>query len=483
MHSSQRASNAEGLNHTDPIIIVGAGVFGLTTALHLSKRGYKNVHIFDKQPYDKNGYATSAGCDAASADENKILRASYGSDKLYQDLAFAAMEHWESWNGQISTAQDLPPALSNTDKLWENCGFLRIGDNGLEDEEIESQENFPEEIKHTQYRVTDARRVRDALRDGIPASKIDPFARQARGLETDGVLDMTAGFVRASKACAFALYLCRKAGVHMHLGPGKGEFRSFLKDGTAVTGIKTVDGASHQARLVLVAAGGWTPSLVPQADRLLETTAGSVATVHLPKDREDLWAKYDPATFPVWSWNMLSYKSGTTIGGLYGFPRTNDGIIKFGFRGTKWTNYAFKTTESGRMISYPRTDLNEVPETALNVVRAFCKENMPDLLELEMARGRLCWYTDSVDDSFLIARVPDTPGLVVASGGSGHGFKFLPVLGEHAVDVIEGKDTEYTRLFGWRDVPEGKANGLEEGPSGWRTLDKQVLHGKRQWKL
>lgn len=51
----------------DPIIIVGAGAFGLSTALHLARRGYSDVTVFDKQPYDESLYSYFNGCDAASA--------------------------------------------------------------------------------------------------------------------------------------------------------------------------------------------------------------------------------------------------------------------------------------------------------------------------------------------------------------------------------------------------------------------------------
>lgn len=51
----------------DPIVIVGAGIFGLSTAIHLALRGYSNVTVFDKQPYDKTLYSYLDGCDAASA--------------------------------------------------------------------------------------------------------------------------------------------------------------------------------------------------------------------------------------------------------------------------------------------------------------------------------------------------------------------------------------------------------------------------------
>jgi sarcosine oxidase/L-pipecolate oxidase len=179
---------------------------------------------------------------------------------------------------------------------------------------------------------------------------------------------------------------------------------------------------------------------------------------------------------------MGSYEPHKSIGGLYGLPRTPEGVVKFGFRGSKWTNYSRTNTSTGTAISVPKTNLAEVPEEAMRVCRAFCAENLPDLLDLELEQGRLCWYTDSVDNNFLISQIPNVDNLFVASGGSGHGFKFLPVLGKHVVDVIERKDTPYTRLFAWREVPRGQRNGLEEGPDGWRTLDKQRLVGKGAWR-
>jgi sarcosine oxidase/L-pipecolate oxidase len=475
-------SVSHSIAHESKIIIVGAGVFGLSTALHLAQRGYKDIHLFDKQPYDHNNYSCAEGCDAASADENKILRASYGEKKLYQDMAFEAMPKWREWNELLSTTmgEDLAPGLSQGCKLWDNCGFLRLSDDGLEKEEIMTQQNFPSKIRHTQYRISNPQRRRDAEKNGIPGSKIDPFGRLAKGLPTDGVLDTTAGYVLASPACTFALHLCRKAGVHTHLGP-QHALISLSYTGNRATGI-TTQSQHHNADLIVLACGGWTPSLLPQVSNLLETTAGSVISVQLPADRTDLWAKYSPENFPVWSWRMGSYEPHKSIGGLYGLPRTPEGIVKFGFRGSKWTNYSRTDPSTGTAISFPETDLNEVPEEAMRVCRAFCAENLPDLLDLELERGRLCWYTDSVDNNFLISHIPNVENLLVASGGSGHGFKFLPVLGKHVVDVIERKDTPYTRLFAWREVPRGKRNGLEDGPDGWRTLDKQRLVGKRAWR-
>ncbi|KAK5175419.1 uncharacterized protein LTR77_000558 [Saxophila tyrrhenica] len=471
-------------DYAQKILIVGAGVFGLSTALHLAKRGYTHIHLFDSQPYHINNYACSPGCDAASCDENKILRASYGDARLYQDLAFKAMPEWRRWNEVLAEmkAEDLPAGLREGVRLWNDCGFLRLSGEGLEESEVATQASFPEGLRGTQYRVSDEGRRRDAEDERIPKTKIDPFGRLERGLAMDGVLDMTAGFVLASRACAFALFLVRRAGVKTWLGREYGT-KSLMREGKRVTGIVTNDGEEHFADTTIVACGGWTPSLLPEIEQLVETTAGSVLSIRLPENRQDLWDKFSPDNFPVWSWNMNSYDPNSkNVAGLYGMPRTPEGVVKVAFRGAKWTNYAYRSSATGRQLSYPKTDVDKIPEEAMRVIRSFCEENLPELLDLDLERGRLCWYSDSVDNSFLIDYPPETEGLLVANGGSGHGFKFLPVLGEHVVDVLERKDTEYTRLFRWRDVPEGDPNGLREGVEGWRTLGRQKMVGQEVWR-
>lgn len=69
------------LSENSQIILVGAGVFGLSTALWLARSGYKNIVVFDRSPVDKNHYGPFQGCDGASSDVNKIFRMAYG-DRL-----------------------------------------------------------------------------------------------------------------------------------------------------------------------------------------------------------------------------------------------------------------------------------------------------------------------------------------------------------------------------------------------------------------
>lgn len=77
MNPFVKAVNRKMTTTESKIIIVGAGVLGLSTALHLARGGYKNVTVFDRCDYATRHYDPAKGCSSASADINKIFRADY----------------------------------------------------------------------------------------------------------------------------------------------------------------------------------------------------------------------------------------------------------------------------------------------------------------------------------------------------------------------------------------------------------------------
>lgn len=98
-------------------------------------------------------------------------------------------------------------------------------------------------------------------------------------------------------------------------------------------------------------------------------------------------------------------------------------------------------------------------------------------------------YTDSIDNSFVITYLPSRPNVFICSGGSGHGFKFLPILGREVLKIVEGKTkgNVYANMWRWRneglkDKGEGTGmNGLDEGEDGPRVLAKQEMAGEKDW--
>jgi sarcosine oxidase/L-pipecolate oxidase len=219
-----------------------------------------DVSVFDYQPYHENEYSTENGADAASADLNKVMRMSYGEDLMYQRLAFQAADIWREWNKDLSRtpAAELPKGLVPEDRLFENCGFLRLSaDDTLSQHETTTLANLTKEgMRDTQYVIgheEDEKRARNSVaRHDL---KFDALKRKQRGQNLAGVFDSTAGFVRASKACVWAMHLARKCGVKFVLGD-KGRMSSLIKqeDSSKIVGIKTADGVSHLADLVVIAS-------------------------------------------------------------------------------------------------------------------------------------------------------------------------------------------------------------------------------------
>lgn len=124
--------------------------------------------------------------------------------------------------------------------------------------------------------------------------------------------------------------------------------------------------------------------------------------------------------------------------------------------------------------------------TQLTWVPGYIAINFPELVEFGISSTKLCWYTDSIDNSFVVDYVPGRPGVAVCSGGSGHGFKFLPILGREVVRILEqkGKPTVYSKMWKWRDGKLlKKRNGLEEGEAGPRVLAKQNMATEEDWRF
>ena len=105
----------------------------------------------------------------------------------------------------------------------------------------------------------------------------------------------------------WALHLCKQAGVKFLLGD-KGAFGEFIKSGSKVLGVRTKDGVEHRADKTIVAAGGWTASIVPEVSSLLETTGGSLAFIDIPPHRKDLLKRFGPEEFCGWSLKLEKHE-------------------------------------------------------------------------------------------------------------------------------------------------------------------------------
>ncbi|KXH32569.1 FAD dependent oxidoreductase [Colletotrichum nymphaeae SA-01] len=508
------------------VAIVGAGIFGLSLAVALSKRGKRTslpyldvvgirtdphfseyrVAVFDRYRYDETHYEPdlNGNTQAASVDHNKIFRASYGSKLHYQRLAFESRAAWEKINEKRRQEDD---RLDPSD-LFSGSGMLRVQPTaGLDPLERETLSNFERDgLRDTQFVKSDPTDRARAAERGWEGKLLDFEIPQASPQTYEAVLDSTAGFTKCSEACAYFYKLALRQGVEFHFGPEKGAFDSIIEVvGSSshlkkAVGVRTKDGVTHKADVVAICAGSFSTQLMPDLSYHLESSAGSVVTFKVDKNDADLWDKYSPERFPVITWRSAPRNpSGKDTGSVYVFPRTADGLIKIGFRGIKvlvrrcfranrankttnpqFTNFQHAPSEAGFTqdgqwsVPLPPAECGIVPDPAREAIRKFVSIFLPEFADKDFNSTKLCWYTDSLDNSFVIDHVPtySEGSVFVATGGSGHGAKFLPVLGEHAADILIHGDqsTSFMRQhWRWRDNIR-RGNGLEEGPGGPRNI-------------
>lgn len=474
------------------IVIVGAGVFGLSNALHLAKNGYKDITVFDRLDFNNNHYTFLEGADTASADLNKIFRARYEDKKHYQDLAFEAFHVWQKWNREIELVPDEEAQKYTRLKILDLCGKLNL-DDVITDKAKASQKNFESEgFGSLTYNINDAADMKRANVAGFGYKLKIAEDLKPKIPNLSGVFDTTSGMLYASRGCQYAKYLCEQLGVKFILGGEKGTFQKFIygdQEQKEIRGIVTEDGSIHKADLVVINSGPWSTSLVPELDGINEATSGNVLYFKVPEHRKDLRVKYSARNFPIFSWRTGHDREKTYFGGIMMFPMAEpEGYIKMFIRQTKYTNPVEK---DGKIISIPKTSNSSPPfkyltKSIVTQAREFLKFFFPDLVEAGIELdSKILWYTDTINNDYIYDFVPGMKGLFVATGGSGHAFKMLPVLGQFLVDKIEGRENIYTEKFKWRYAKdfEKDPNGLKEKLDSKRRYDKQEISVPQDYKF
>jgi len=385
------------------IIVVGAGIFGVTAARELRRRRWE-VSLVDPGPIPHPR--------AASSDISKVVRLAYGTDEVYTALMEEAVELWREWNSRWP------------DPLYHETGVLMMTRSRM----------APGDFEYESFRVLEKRgrgpqRMSQAdLRRRFPGWRAQSYV--------DGFYHPEGGYAESGRVVGRIAEAARAEGVTVR---PETLLARLEEEGGRVTGIVTRSGERLTADRVLVAAGAWTPALLPHLAGHLRPTAHPVFHFRPPNTR-----LYESRLLPV-------FTADISRTGWYGFPLNRDGIVKIARHGPGpvWDPDAPRERFSGEEAS----------------VRRFLEETFPTLAPLPIVETRLCFYCDTRDEHFWIDADPERPGLVVAAGDSGHAFKFAPVLGRIIANVVEEKSFPQRDRFRWR--PDLAAeNGREE--SRWR---------------
>ncbi len=384
-----------GVVMADGTLIIGSGIFGLTTALELQARGH-TVTLLDAGPVPHPL--------AASTDISKVVRIEYGGDELYTNLAEAAREGWLAWNVESFAV----PLYHETGAVFLTRDAMQPGGYEFENYQILAARG------HAPERLDQA-----AIRQRFPAWNSDRYV--------DGYFNPRAGFVESGKVVAALAALARSRGISQR------EHRVAAIERTAAAGpvVRLENGEALTAGHVVVATGAWTSILLPELAGVLRPIGQPV--FHLQPA--------EPHRFAAPHFVVFGADSSRT--GWYGFPAHPDsGVVKIANHGPGWP-------------VDPVHGARELPESALSALRTFLASTFPDLADAPVVYTRCCLYCDTPDEHFWITRHPDVAGLTVAAGDSGHAFKFAPVLGGIIADAVEGKPSHAGNRFAWREFVAG----------------------------
>jgi len=234
----------------------------------------------------------------------------------------------------------------------------------------------------------------------------DDLRRRHPWLESHGlvaVVEQQAGYLIPERAVQLHLAIAERHGAELRFGDGADDW---APDGDGVA-VRTTGGSTDRASRIVLTAGAWLPSLLPDLDLPL-----TVERVPL------FW--YEPAEPEAFS-EIPVYVVETDDGSYYGFPYLADEGLKVARHGTG------ETADPDRLEREMRPGEDER-------VRAFIRRYMPGA-DGPLRNDKICMYTKTPDEHFIVDRHPRYPGVVFASACSGHGFKFASVMGEALADL------------------------------------------------
>jgi glycine/D-amino acid oxidase-like deaminating enzyme len=251
-------------------------------------------------------------------------------------------------------------------------------------------------------------------------------------LYVDGYYNPVGGYAESGRVVAELLRRAAGEGVELH------EHQSFdhlLENGSRVSGVATRGGSQFPADYVVIAAGAWVPFILPQLTGVFRTNGMPV--FHLRPEDPTL---FEALRFPT-------FGADISATGYYGFPlHPTEAVVKVANHGP------------GRSLDPSGERVVTVDETQR--LRDFLATTFPPLAEAPITFTRVCIYCDTWDGHLWIAPDPQREGLIVATGGSGHAFKFAPVLGGIVADAVEGRENPILTKFRWR--PEVRMPKTEE---------------------
>lgn len=395
--TEQPAQRAPGIVTGLPdIAVIGSGAFGAWSALSLRERGAKVTLIDAYGP----GHARATSCD-----EVRQVRHSYGDREIYSVSAMKAIALWKRRQEEFGRKLMFPTGRLEMRRDWTK--------------EFEDQK-----------RVFDKHSIAyEVLKPAEMSARYPQVNFEGCGV---GFLDTNAGLLKAREAIIAVSEAFEKKGGTIRLAkalPGKAQ-------GRALQNVALGNQGDLSAGAFVFACGPWLRQIFPALlGQILSTGRTEIAYIGSPAGDP----RYRAGTLPNLS------ERGT----IPGYPDEScytqsdiDAGLKIARGGDR---QSMDLDRDERVVSARQ----------ISRVYEYVRLRFPMLTKQPIVGTRVCQGDGSTDSHFVIDKHPDHDNVWIAGGGSGHGFKHGPVVGEYVADRLSGVagDPVLAKTFGLAGRP------------------------------
>jgi len=358
------------------IAVIGAGAFGGWTALHLLERGARVTLLDAWGP--GNSRASSGG-------ETRIMRGTYGPDQPYTELAARALKRWPKyerrWKKQFLHRTGVLWMVSSRDDAYERGSLDELRQAKIKFQELSTLE----------------------MKKRWPQINFDDVHW--------GIFEPECGYLDARASCqAVVDAFVAEGGAYRQLAVSPEGLEK-----AATSRLRTItlsNGSRLNADYYVFACGPWLGKLFPETlGDIIRSTKQDIFFFGTPAGD----SRFTDAHLPVWGDHGKRF--------FYGIPGSDHRGLKVAddTRGP-----AFDPTSGARVVS----------QATLKRVREYIAFRFPAMKDAPLVETRVCQYEQTADSNFVVDRHPRMDNVWLLGGGSGHGFKHGPTLGEMMGDLI-----------------------------------------------
>lgn len=370
---------------TYDVIVIGAGAIGSAAAYHAARRGH-SVLLLEQFEIDHQ-HGSSYGL-------SRIIRYSYDHPQ-YVRMSKIVYPMWRALEEDAG------------EQLMIKSGGVDIGQEHAAD-------------IHNRVISLTAERIPYELLS--PAEMHERFPQFRLDEDQVALYQADTGVLRASQ--------CVRA--HVHLAEVRG---AVVKANTPVESISVENdgvslragGETHNAARLVLAAGGWANDLLRQV--------GVTLPLQVQRCQENYFAPepardFELGRFPA----FIAYDQAEWGLPVYGIPSVDGSGLKVAWHG-------------GALLAHPVDSIQAPDVTVSDKARNWSKRRIP-AADVALKASRVCLYTMTPDEHFVVDRHPQHPQIVIGACCSGHAFKYSTLLGDILVDLaMEGETSRDIEMF------------------------------------